>query len=309
MGYSRVQFATRNMAWLTKQNNNRYYLKWREDGRVRTKALGKITKKEAERKKLLLEESIEYPSPSGPTFIVQCEKYIDWHKWEYPASTKRIEQIITQHLIPVFKYQLIGNIKPKRVEQFKIDRLKKASTGTVEKEIRTLKAILNKAVEWGTIDKNPVSFVKTPRNLNDSPPPYYSLEDLTSLYKASNEIHEQIWRLASNTGMRRSELQNLRRENIRDNGIYVVSGQGARTKSGKWRLIPFSKGSIQSINYLKKNGDGQMLIPKLHSNALSTAFKRDAKRALLPGSLHWLRYSYASHLVMNNVPLRVIQQV
>ena len=109
--------------------------------------------------------------------------------------------------------------------------------------------------------------------------------------------------------MRRAELLNLELGDLRDNGIYIVSRVGRRTKSGKWRLIPYTNGARKAIKVLAEETKGEYLIPQKHKDSLSRAFKVCAERAGLPGSLHCLRHTYASHLVMAGVPLRAIQQV
>ncbi|OOY40034.1 hypothetical protein BOV90_06075 [Solemya velum gill symbiont] len=311
--------AGRNMAWL-REKNGRFYLAWKESGKERTSALGKITRKKAEVELALFEARAETPNPSGMTFFRFAEKYLCWHKCEYPSSHSRIYQIINQHLVPAFRFEMIGVLKPERVEGYKAGRMKSCrkieSTGekvyvaltTVQKEIHTLKAMLNKAVEWGIIKANPIKYVKPPKDTKDAPPPFYSGKQLATLYEASNPMHEGIWRLAANTGLRRGELIQLRKDDLKEQGIQVISREGHRTKSGKWRLVPWTDGAKAAIQSLS-GVDGDFVIPRVHGASLSRAFVTDAKRADLPGSLHWLRHTFASHLVMNNMPLRVVQQV
>src|SRR5688572_23101183 len=39
---------------------------------------------------------------AAPAFETYAEEYIAWHASEFPASTPRISQLITHHLVPKF---------------------------------------------------------------------------------------------------------------------------------------------------------------------------------------------------------------
>ena len=283
---------------------DRYYLLYRDDeGKQHSKPLGKIGKRDAQRELA----RFETPMAAGMAFGLFCEKYLAWHKFEYPASHDRIYQIVNDHLLPVFRFTAIGALAPAAVEHYKVDRLKLAKPATVQKEIRTLKAIVNKAVEWGHVPASTIRHVRPPKDTTDAPPPFYTADELARLYASSNALHCGIWQLGANSGLRRRELLQLRKEDLKEQGIYVVSRDGSRTKSGKWRLVPWTDGARQAIESLRS--DGEFVLPRMHQASLSRAFVTDAKRAKLPGSLHWLRHTYASHLVMAGFPLRMVQQV
>ena len=50
-------------------------------------------------------------------------------------------------------------------------------------------------------------------------------------------------------------------------------------------------------------------VPPIRPESLSRAFLHDAARANLDGSLHTLRHTFISHLVMQGVPLRTVQVI
>ena len=298
------------MAWITWQGE-RAYLRHRDaSGRVKTKSLGKVSKIEAQALKTAYELRGNAAAPiAGPAFSALVARYIDWHKWEYPASHKRIRQIIEAYLVPFFTVTPIGLLTLEQAEQYKLERMQQAAPATVQKEVRTLKAILNKAIEWDMLGRNPLAALRPPKVLESDSPPYYTIDQLNQLYAASSDEHGAVWRLAANTGLRRSELMNLRVDDLRDNGIHVVSRAGKRTKSGKWRLVPYTAGSCQGIHLLIAKASGINLLPTQHKDSISRAFKVCAKRAGVGGSLHWLRHTYASHLIMQGIPVRAVQQV
>jgi integrase len=183
------------------------------------------------------------------------------------------------------------------------------STETAAKELRTLKAVFNQAVEWEETDfLSPASKVKAPRNLNSKPVHWYSATELKLLFKDSR--YAPIWRLMANTGIRRAEALQLEwRHVLWDKGVInVESTEQDRTKSGKWREIPLTAGAITALKELKlRTGTLTHVIPQMAGPSLSRCFRLDAAAHKLGGSLHSLRHSYAAHLVLDNVPLRKVQ--
>lgn len=294
------------MAWI-KAVGERFYLYYRAEGREHSKPLGKISRKKANRELALFEAQQANPGPPGITLNLIVNRYLLWHRDHYPTSHNRISQIVQQHLLPNFGAERLATLDPDMVEDWMKQRLQSVKPSTVEKELRTLKALVNKAVEWGYLQGNPIRYVKAPQQRADAPPPFYTTDQLLQLYEASTGAHSAIWRLAANTGMRRGELLQLRKEDCREQGIYVISREGGRTKSGKWRLIPWSNGARNAVAALET--PGEYLIPRIAPASMSRAFVTDAGRAGLTGSLHWLRHTYASHLVMQGLPLRAVQQI
>ncbi len=303
------------MATLRKRGKS-YYLCWSQPGpdgpqEIR-RSLGRVSRKEAETAKTTKEYELAHKRgylPGGPIFQDFARQYLGWHASEYPDSHYRVEQLVEQWLIPAFALNPIGILERRQVEQYKHDRLTAgAAPDTVAKELRTLQAIVNKAVEWQIIGHNPIKGVKPPRNLQDRPPPFYDMDQIQAIYEAALTPENRArWQLMFNTGMRRKEGLILKKEWIDDRGIKILSTtEGGRTKSGKWRLVPHNKGTKAALKALR-SVDGIYVLPQVNPKSFSRAFENTLHRAKLPGSLHWTRHSYASHLVMAGVPLRTVQ--
>ena len=292
------------MAFLRKIKD-RYYIVYRVDGKQTSRAIGKLNKKQAERELFIFENK---GGSYIPTFYEFCFEYIKWHSFEYPASNKRTSQIIESYLIPEFGNYQLDEISIEQCELYKRERSSHVSTGSVIKEITTLKAILNKAVEWGRIPKSPIQYLKKPKQVKSSHPPFYTYDQLQQLYSVCDAHTAALWQFLANTGLRRGEILNLKTLDLKENGVYVVSRDGARTKSGKYRVIPWSDGAKDASRILLETAD-DYLIDRVRPESLTKKFARAVDRADLDGSLHWLRHTFGSHLVMANVPMRVIQQV
>lgn len=307
-----------------------WILDWRDtSGKRHRDTLGRCDAlPEREAKRILKQRNLEISAgfsilnpPPTPTFGQFVADYLIWHAAEYPASHYRVNQIVTQHLLPEFEYLALDQFNPRAVDGWKHRRLapgeNRPKAETVAKELRTLKALLTKAVEWRVIQAHPIPHVAAPLSLDSKPPRFFTKAELDAIYKACrmevnsgegpqpNPLHAAIWRLFANTGMRRGEGQMLKRAWVGREAMKILSTDEERTKSGKWREIPLTKGAQIALDALPKKGEH--VLPQMAPASLSRACIHDIRRAKLDGSLHTLRHTYISHLVMAGVPLRTVQ--
>jgi len=288
-----------------------WVLNWREHGQQQRKSLGPVTEHQA--KISLSAKEIELATgqrvlPTGLIFSVFKDQYLSWYAVEYPDSYQRVEQIITDHLSPVFDYLPLDQIKKLDAQQYSHQRL---ATGlkrsTVNKELRTLAALINKALEWDLIDFNPLHKLKMLQEFDSKPPRFYLADELETLYQWS-PYNWHWWRFMVNTGVRRKEALNIEvKRDIGFDEMRIISTEAARTKSAKWREVPLSPEAKMSIE--RFNSKEKHLFPRVAPSSVSRAFKKCATRAGLEpvGSIHCLRHSFCSHLVMNGTPLRIVQ--
>jgi integrase len=287
----------------------RWYLNWSENGQQQRKSLGRITEHEAEIRRKAKEVELSTGKRiffASAVFDDHLERYLTWHRTQFPDSHFRVRQIAEQHFGD-FRGFGLSQIPSSLIERWKSSRLTMVSRESVAKELRTLKAIFRKAVEWGEIEKNPTQYVEAPKNLTSEPIVWYSRPQLMALYKRH---HGLTWRLLANTGLRRTEAQQLRwvQVDFKRESLDVISTFEERTKSGRWRQVPLSKGAVIALKALhKKTGTTPYVLPRITAESLSRAFLQDVARCGLSGSLHSLRHTYAAHLVMAGVPLRTVQ--
>jgi integrase len=306
------------MATLYKRGDS-WYLNWSQAGRQRRIALGAVPAQQAETARVTKEFELRtgrrYFQPAS-SFDEHVVAYLEWHRVAFPDSHHRVRQICEQ-CFDALKGRKLADISRQDIERWLstretrlgFDRHKKAAivaAETATKELRTLKAVLNKAVDWGQLEKSPAKGVKPPKNKRSAPIHFYSKSELSRLYEFSG--YAPIWRLMANTGMRRAEAQHLRWQDVHDEHINVLSTDEERTKSGHWREIPLTEGAKQALQILRlQTGTSPYAIPRMAGPSLSRCFLRDIGRLGLPGSLHSLRHSYGAHLVMAGVPLRTVQ--
>lgn len=268
---------------------NKAWLRWTEPGKgQQRKPLGDITPGDLD----------------TPLFCQYVQTYLTWHAQEYPAHNERVESIVRVHLLPAFGNLQLSEIQAPVVEEYK--QFRRAAPGTVAKELRTLNAVLNHAVTWDVIASNPIKGkVKPPKDLRSNPRNYYTIEQLQTLYAQRSEWSD-VWQFMANTGLRLHEMRNLQHQDLRDQAIYVVSTPDSPNKTSSWRVVPLSYNAQDALSRLRLN---DTLCPVVTDKSMSRAFKRDAVRSGIPGSLHWLRHTYCSHLVMRGVALEKVQKL
>ena len=290
-----------------------WFIQWTANGKREKEWIGRTTvvsEREAELRAKAKEIELatgKVVFSSVPTLSDFIPEYLAWHEREYPASSNRISQLIRQHLEPTFGYVPLDQFKPKPIEDYKQRRREgKAKTGTIIKELRTLKAMLNRAVEWDVIPVMPLKKIREPQELDSKPPGFWMPKQLKLIYEA-DPLHRYIWQLFANTGLRRSEAYQLRTTEIHKTFIRVLSTPDERTKSAKYRDVPLTPNGKKALE--KIDGENGYVLPRIRKESLSRAAEKAVERAKLVGSLHTFRHTYISHLVMAGVPLRTVQKL
>jgi integrase len=292
-----------------------YWLKWYEDGKAKYESLKTQDKKDALVAKAAKELQLRTGTPVAQINITVAEfaeQYLLWHSGEYPWAMREMRYYFDSVVIPEFGGKRMASLDPQSVELWKHKRLgsighkskRPVSRATVNNELKKLKAMLNKAVEWGVIQRNPITTVKTLQRLDARPRSYFTKEQLEAIYVA-DESTSAIWQLLANTGMRVGEAMNLKWENVNEKTIRVISTNESMTKTRQWRDIPLSPGASAALGNLESDDD--YVLPRMCKMTLRTRFKKACEKAGVVGTPHELRHTFISHLVMQGVPLRTVQ--
>jgi integrase/recombinase XerD len=167
-------------------------------------------------------------------------------------------------------------------------------------------------IELKSIDTELVHRPKRPKLL----PNVLSKEEVRELLeKTSNLKHKTMLSLIYACGLRCGELLRLKLENIDTKRNLLIIKQ---SKGRKDRITPLSVKTLNLLNeyyktykpkfYLFEGQTSETMVDErslqlaLKSNLLKTSIKK-------PVTLHWLRHSYATHLLENGTDLRYIQEL
>lgn len=147
-------------------------------------------------------------------------------------------------------------------------------------------------------------------------PHVLSKEEIKRILNAHSNIkHKAMLCLIYSCGLRRSELLNLKPDDIDSKRNLVIIRQG---KGRKDRIAPLSDLILtmlrdyyklyKPINWLF---EGQELGEKYSEKSIQSILKQALEKAKIkkPVTLHWLRHSYATHLLEAGTDLRYIQEI
>ncbi len=256
------------------------------------------------------------------TFSELADKYVENYR------TQRCFQDLKRYLVEEYRREF-GHLKLSQITFLDLETYrnrrkatptragKPRSDATVNREMSTLRHMLNKANEWDMLEINP--FTKGFRLMlkeNNHRLRFLTDSEIEALLRACDELKtytphlRPIVETALLTGMRRGELLGLKWEQIRNSFIYLTE-----TKSGKARQIPINNRlaelfqGVRRENHLKSpyvfcGPDGQRFKEVKHS------FTSACRKAGIVGfRFHDLRHTFASQLVMRDISLKAVQEL
>lgn len=131
----------------------------------------------------------------------------------------------------------------------------------------------------------------------------------------SNIKHKAMLSLIYSCGLRRSELLNLKLSDIDSKrGLIIVR----QAKGKKDRIVPLSEKILVLLRdyfvaFKPKDWlfEGQSGVGQYDERSLASVLKQALEKSKIhkPVTLHWLRHSYATHLLENGTDLRYIQEI
>ena len=147
-------------------------------------------------------------------------------------------------------------------------------------------------------------------------PNVLSKQEIKAIIEAPTNLkHRAMLSLIYACGLRRSELLNLSLRDVHSDRNLLFIRQ---SKGKKDRVVPISNKIIEMLReyykaYKPKTWlfEGQIPNTKYSEMSLAKVLKQALKKAgnQKPVSLHWLRHSYATHLLESGTDLRYIQEL
>ncbi len=231
-------------------------------------------------------------------------------------STYALYAFSLRALVRVVGNLHVATLTPYHMDHFISRRLEEVSAVRVNIELRSLRALFNRATMYGMVQSCPLTGVRQVRVLYQNPRSLSQRE----LDRLLSSIHDAGFHslvvLAVCTAMRAGELALLRWADVDlcRGLIHLTNREGFRLKGLRARDIPLSARAVQVLKLLPRRSERVFVRQRgtpYTAHALSVRFKEYARLARLPEEihLHSLRHTAASIMVQRNVPLPYIRDI
>lgn len=216
-----------------------------------------------------------------------------------------------------FAGKLLSDIRKNDIEEVRRKRMATATQhggqrqpATINREINVLSKVFSYAVENELLAYNPCRTVKALR-MNNERTRYLNEDEQRRLLNVMKDcpLTKNIVFFAINTGMRRSEIFNLKWFDI---DLERKAIQVRQSKNGKPRSIPMNEEIYSLISSLPKISVYVFPSPKTNGRLNNTkrSFNGAVKQAGIENfTFHDLRHTFATRLADKNVPLSVLAEL
>lgn len=281
--------------------------------------------------------------PEEPKEILTFDLYLERHYEPYlQANHSRPSE--STNCLKRFDLgdKAIEEIKLADVETWRIKRQSKGrNPKTINRDVATLKAALQRAMDWELLETNPLARIKPLKIDKRAIVRYLTPEEtmrLQNILKARDKRKREErnsgneWRrergyellpelgeyadnltpmimLALNTGLRRGELWNLTWGDVDlKTKLITVHGKGAKSK--QTRHIPLNSTALKVLKTHKEDISPLPSLPVFGRHEFKNAFTSVLKSAKIDNfRFHDLRHTFASRLVMAGVPLNTVREL
>ena len=233
------------------------------------------------------------------------ERYIPYAETR-KRSWKRDVQMLG-NLKLFFGNPMLRDITPLRLEKFQQVRGKVAAPATVNRELALLKHMFFQAEKWGLYSGNPVRLVSFLKEDNLKCETLSEDEEETLLAAAPPYLKDVVL-FAVNTGLRRSDVFNLKWEdvNIERKQLTIIMG-----KTRKVHEVFLNPKALEVLNrqrrdseYVFTNREGEKI--KCVRGALDAAVKRAGLKKI---TFHMFRHTVATRLLENGADIVTVKEI
>ena len=225
-----------------------------------------------------------------------------------PRSARR-DFFLINRLGAHFNGKYLYEITPMIIEKYKALRCETVAPATVNRELACLKCMFNKAILWGKTYDNPVRQVKLFKEDNQRKR-YLEQDEIPKFIESCSDHLKPIVIVAVFTGMRKSEILNLRWEDIdfKRGIIYLLF-----TKNNEKREVLMNDIVSKTLLSVERHKDSPYVFlshtGKPYTNvrkSFDTALK---KCGIIDFKFHDLRHTFASQLVMMGIDIKTVQEL
>lgn len=250
------------------------------------------------------------------TYAALLGKFLEWAKKQNLGDWRQIE---LKHLMAFLQSERSRPVASGSAT------LRRLSSESVYLEIAALRAFYKFAENEKILSVNVAENLSLPRRWKRLPKALSDAE-IERLFKPAEPAEpaglcdQAILELAYASGLRLSELRNLRLEQLHlDAGFINVIGKG-----NKERIVPVGRKAVEALNRYLLTGRPKLVTPKSPANVFLTKrgtpfaavtlwlrIKNRVRQAAIERNItpHMLRHSFATHLLERGADLRVIQEL
>ena len=193
-----------------------------------------------------------------------------------------------------------------------------ASAGTIRREWQMLMRILNLAVRYGKLDRNPLRQVELPdankRCRVADPEELETLRKITETDQVKRTCRQELWRIilvALNVGLREGKILSIERSWIkkRDDGYWLCLPPAASRMKGNPKEVPLNRIALNALaEDLPSLIDGRVFRHWKNARAFKKYWHLTCQRAGVHDlHFHDLRHSFATRLQRLGVDYEVRQ--
>ncbi len=274
------------------------------------------------------------------------EKFLEYSRANHSKATTRRYGAVTDNFRAFLEAYpgvvFLSQVKPEHIDLYKVFRKdalvnpngrpvkseekateftrKGARAKTINFEIDTLRTMFNLAIKWDYLKENPTQKVTRLKVSDSKAPRFLTVEECERFLSHCPDDLRPIYFTFLNTGMRKAELENLEWDDIdlKRRRIKIRFKLDWQPKSGE-REIPINQklydlltelktrnNSGLKSNYVFPHSDGAKLKTKLRRQLIKIAHESGIKDLT---TLHSLRHTFASQLIMKGVDLPTVQKL
>ena len=261
------------------------------------------------------------PDQRAPTLAEWSKDLLDVYAKtnNKPSELERKEGALRLHLLPALGGVRLDRIGVADVERYKAQRLAaKAAPKTINNELAVLRRALRVAHEWGLVGAPPpIKALRAPSKAVS----FWTFEESDRLLDATAPAWRPFLLVAIRTGLRLGELLGLRWEDVdlAKRRLVVrqaiVRGEVTTPKSHRTREVPLAPSVVAALRELPSRFRGGLVFchpggaPLARGQTKWPLWNACRDAGLTRSGWHRARHTFASHLVMKGVPIRVVQQL
>jgi len=212
----------------------------------------------------------------------------------------------------------IDHVGLSQIERWKLKRGGQVQPSTMNRELTSLKAALNRAVQWKLIDENPARRVKLKRTGKPSPTRVLNQSEREALLLVLSDRNNKLSAIvltALNTGLSRGELFRLRWKDIHFGTNASLEVHGFRKYRNKNRKIPLNSVAVTTLKRWKsaRRRRSTLVFPSPSGGQLKTIKSTWTRLMKETGIRNFrfcdCRHDFAARLVMAGTPITRVREL